>query len=186
MKGCVGGRSRGLRRLTCRSVRSWRTKHVPQRVCLLCARFHRCKSDRSRCRSTGRPHRVLPLGLSCLSGSVVGTISKLLAFQRRENHSNLCSNIPQCASTRNIRSIQAKSCFYVIFCTRGRLMWERLWQTALADHCIYKRLKNLRLVKLEVDFMSKVFRYDVPLTSATLLKILFWTVWKSRWLPTLQ
>ena len=33
----------------------------------------------------------------------------------------------------------------MIFCTRSRLMSERLWQTALADHCIYKRLKNLRL-----------------------------------------
>ena len=27
------------------------------------------------------------------------------------------------------------------FCTRGRLMSERLWQTALADHCIKKPLK---------------------------------------------
>ena len=29
------------------------------------------------------------------------------------------------------------------FCTRSRLMYERLWQTALADHCINKPLKNL-------------------------------------------
>ena len=29
------------------------------------------------------------------------------------------------------------------FCTRGWLMYERLWQTALADHCINKPLKNL-------------------------------------------
>ena len=27
----------------------------------------------------------------------------------------------------------------MIFCTRGRLMSERLWQTALADHCIKKK-----------------------------------------------
>ena len=31
----------------------------------------------------------------------------------------------------------------MLFCTRGRLMSERLWQTALADHCINKPLKNL-------------------------------------------
>ena len=31
----------------------------------------------------------------------------------------------------------------MIFCTRSRLMSERLWQTALADHCINKPLKNL-------------------------------------------
>ena len=30
------------------------------------------------------------------------------------------------------------------FCTRGRLMYERLSQTTLADHCINKPLKNLR------------------------------------------
>ena len=37
----------------------------------------------------------------------------------------------------------AQNCFCIIFfCTRSRLMSERLWQTALADHCIYKRLKN--------------------------------------------
>ena len=29
------------------------------------------------------------------------------------------------------------------FCTRSRLMSGRLWQTALADHCINKPLKNL-------------------------------------------
>ena len=29
------------------------------------------------------------------------------------------------------------------FCTRGRLLYERLWQTALADHCINKPLNNL-------------------------------------------
>ena len=31
-----------------------------------------------------------------------------------------------------------------MFWTRNRLMSERLWQTALADHCINKPLKNLR------------------------------------------
>ena len=76
-KGYVDGCSRGLRQPTCRSVRSWRGKHVPQRVCSLCGRLHQCKSDRSRCMSTERPHRVLHLGLSCLSGGAVGTISKL-------------------------------------------------------------------------------------------------------------
>ena len=30
------------------------------------------------------------------------------------------------------------------FCIRSRLMFERLWQTALEDHCINKPLKNLR------------------------------------------
>ena len=54
-------------------------------------------------------------------------------------------NISQCGSTRNNRNIQAKNCFYLSFCTRDWLMSERLWQTALADHCIYKRLKNIRL-----------------------------------------
>ena len=39
---------------------------------------------RSRCRSTGGPHRVLHLGMSCLSRGVVGTISKLEASQRRK------------------------------------------------------------------------------------------------------
>ena len=37
----------------------------------------------------------------------------------------------------------AKNCFYMNFCTRGRLMYKRLRQRALADHCIYKSLKNL-------------------------------------------
>ena len=32
----------------------------------------------------------------------------------------------------------------MMFCTRSRLMSERPWQTALADHCIKKPLKNLR------------------------------------------
>ena len=39
---------------------------------------------------------------------------------------------------------RAKNGFCMIFCTRCRLMYERLWQTALADHCINKPLKNLR------------------------------------------
>ena len=57
---------------------------------------------------------------------------------------NLCCNIPQCGSTGNNRNIWAKNCFCMIFCTRGRLISERLWQTTLADHCINKPLKNLR------------------------------------------
>ena len=40
-------------------------------------------------------------------------------------------------------SEQRTAQFCMIFCTRGRLMYERLWQTALADHCISKPLKNL-------------------------------------------
>ena len=33
----------------------------------------------------------------------------------------------------------------MIFCTRGRLISERLWRTTLPDHSINKPLKNLRL-----------------------------------------
>ena len=40
-------------------------------------------------------------------------------------------------------NIWAKNCLGMVFCTRGRLMYERLWQTALADHCINEHLKNL-------------------------------------------
>ena len=48
---------------------------------------------------------------------------------------------PQCGSTGNNRNIRGKNCFYMNFCTRGRLMHKRLRQRALADRCIYKRLK---------------------------------------------
>ena len=56
---------------------------------------------------------------------------------------NLCCNILQCGSKRNNWNIWAKNCFCMIFCTRSRLMYERLWQIALADQCINKPLKNL-------------------------------------------
>ena len=52
-------------------------------------------------------------------------------------------NIPQCGSTGNNWNIWAKNYFCMVFCTRGRLMYERLWQRALTDHCINKPLKNL-------------------------------------------
>ena len=57
---------------------------------------------------------------------------------------NLCCNIPHCASTGNNRNIQAKNCFCMKFCTRRWPMSERLWQIALADHCMNEPLKNLR------------------------------------------
>ena len=41
------------------------------------------------------------------------------------------------------REVRENNRFCLSFCTRCQLMPERLWQTALADHCNNNRLKNL-------------------------------------------
>ena len=52
-----------------------------------------------------------------------------------------------------------RTAFIWFFCARGWLMSERLWQTALADLCIYKRLKNIRWSNGRIDLTSKLLRY---------------------------
>ena len=83
-KAYVDGWSRGPQQPTCRrrSVRFLRTTSAPYRMWSLCDRFHQWTSGLSRFKSKGRPHQVLRLGLSCFSGGLAGTISKLQASQR--------------------------------------------------------------------------------------------------------
>ena len=86
--------------------------------------------------------------------------------------------------TGNNRNIEAKNCFYMNFCTRGRLMSERLWQTALADHCTYKRQEIF--AGHTGDWFDVKTSFDMyhSVTSGTLWNVSFWTVWNLRWLAS--
>ena len=85
-----------------------------------------------------------------------------------------------------IWNIWAKNCFCMIFCTRGRLMYERLWQTVLADYCINTPLKNLSWSYWRLIWRQNCFdMHHWALGVWDALKSFIWAVWNLRWLPTL-
>ena len=82
-----------------------------------------------------------------------------------------------------------ETAFMRCFCTsKSTDVWKTVTNSACRPLRLYQKTRLWKLfpalVILEIDLTSELLRY-VPLTSGTLWKVLFWTVWNLRWLPTL-
>ena len=82
-----------------------------------------------------------------------------------------------------IEIFEQRTALYDFFHKRSTDVWKTVTNSACRP--LYQETsEKSSLDILEIDLTSKLLRY-VPLSSGTLWKVSFWSVWKLRWLPTL-